>query len=50
MSDDLFTKMFKHAETVSLEEFNDEDLLEEDIHVPEITEDQIAEEGIVKLS
>ena len=48
MSDDLFTKMFKHAETVSLEEFNDEDLLEEDIHVPEITEDQIAEEGIVK--
>ena len=48
MSNDMFVKMFEHAERVALEDFNDEDLKEEGIFVPEITEDDIAQEGIIK--
>jgi len=29
----LFDRMFAHAEKISLEEFTDEDLDEEDIHI-----------------
>ena len=49
MSDNciLLEKMFKHAESVSLEEFTDEDLLSEGIIVPELTEKEVAEEGFV---
>lgn len=52
----LFDLMFKHAEQVSLEEFNDDDLQAENIYVPEISpldeedlmQQNIAEEGIIK--
>lgn len=47
MSDNLFDLMFKHAESVSLEEFNDEDLRFENIVVPELTEKDISQEGLV---
>jgi len=47
MCDDLFDRMFKHAQTVSLEEFTDEDVEQEQIYVPELSEDDIAIEGIV---
>lgn len=48
METNLFEQMFEHAERVALEDFNDEDLKEEGIFVPEITEDNIAQEGIIK--
>lgn len=48
METNLFEQMFEHAERVSLEDFNDEDLKEEGIFVPEVTEDDIAQEGIIK--
>lgn len=47
MSTDIFDKMFRHAERVSLEEFTDEDVLAEQIYVPAIAEDDIAQEGII---
>ena len=47
MSNNLFDLMFKHAESVSLEEFNDEDLRFENIVVPELTEKDISQEGLV---
>ena len=51
----LFDKMFSHAESISLEEFTDEDLNQEEIVIPEIPEykvkelmeQNLAEEGIV---
>lgn len=47
MADDLFDRMFKHAERHALEDFTDEEVEQEQIIVPELTEDEIAEEGIV---
>lgn len=44
----LFDRMFAHAEKISLEEFTDEDLDKEDIHIKELTENDVAIEGIVK--
>lgn len=52
---DIFNKMFTHAEKLSLEEFNDEDVNAENIVVPEISvydeealmQQNIAEEGII---
>lgn len=51
----IFDLMFKHAEKVSLEEFTNEDILAENIVVPEISsfdeetfiQQNIAEEGII---
>lgn len=47
METNLFDAMFKHAETMSLEDFTEEDVLAEGIRVPEITEDELAAEGFV---
>ena len=47
VEDDLFLKMFKHAETVALEDFTDEDLEKEGIVIKEKHSDEIAVEGII---
>ena len=47
MQQSLFYEMFKRAERFSLEEFTDEDVDEEGIDVPELTEEEFAQEGIV---
>jgi len=39
--------MFKHAESISLEEFNDEDLKQESIVIKDLPENDIAVEGYV---
>lgn len=47
MQQSLFYEMFRRAERFSLEDFTDEDLHEEGIDVPELTEEEFAQEGIV---
>lgn len=46
--DDLFMKMFKHAEKCALEDFTDEEVLAEGIEIDESKVDEVAVEGFVK--
>lgn len=48
MQESLFYEMFKRAERFSLEDFTDEEVQEEGIEVPELTEQEFAQEGIIK--
>lgn len=47
-TDNLYDMMFRHAETLSFEDFTDEEVVLEGICVPELTEKQVAKEGFVK--